>query len=102
MDAGADVVVGAHAHVQVGAGRLGEAYIDYGLGNFVFYKSGITPNTRSGVLELTIKGRTVSKAIWMPARIQGGVPVLLTGESADLALAQWNGLVGCTGLTPLR
>ncbi len=102
VDAGADVVVGAHAHVQVGAGRLGEAYIDYGLGNFVFYKSGITPNTRSGVLELTIKGRTVSKAIWMPARIQGGVPVLLTGESADLALEQWNSLVGCTGLTPLR
>ena len=36
VDAGADVVVGGHAHVLLGGGMLGDAYVDYGLGNFVF------------------------------------------------------------------
>src|SRR5215471_14414195 len=37
VDAGADIVVGSHAHLQLGAGRLNDAFVDYGLGNFVFY-----------------------------------------------------------------
>ena len=37
--AGADVVVGSHAHVLLGGGLLGRALVDYGLGNFVFYAS---------------------------------------------------------------
>ena len=37
--AGADVVVGSHAHVLLGAGRKGKAFVAYGLGNFVFYAS---------------------------------------------------------------
>ena len=35
--AGADVVVGSHAHRLLGGGRLGSAFVDYGLGNFAFY-----------------------------------------------------------------
>ena len=54
VDAGADIVVGSHAHVQLGAGRLGAAYVDYGLGNFVFYASGASAVTRTGVLLLTV------------------------------------------------
>jgi len=38
--AGADVIVGSHAHVLLGGGFLGRAYVDYGLGNFVFYANG--------------------------------------------------------------
>ena len=34
--AGADVVVGGHAHRVQGAGWLGRTYVDYGLGNFVW------------------------------------------------------------------
>ena len=30
----------SHAHVQLGPGRLGSGYVDYGLGNFVFYAYG--------------------------------------------------------------
>ncbi len=37
VDAGADIVVGTHAHVLLGGGYLGSAYVDYGLGNFAFY-----------------------------------------------------------------
>jgi poly-gamma-glutamate capsule biosynthesis protein CapA/YwtB (metallophosphatase superfamily) len=100
VDAGADIVVGSHAHVQLGAGRLGNGYIDYGLGNFVFYASG-TAVTRSGVLLLTVTGRTVTTQKWVPAHIRGGVPIPLTGPAAADGLAQWTGLRGCTGLGPV-
>jgi poly-gamma-glutamate synthesis protein (capsule biosynthesis protein) len=101
VDAGADIVVGSHAHVQLGAGRLGNAFIDYGLGNFVFYASGATATTRSGVLVLTVAGHAVTGAQWVPARIQGGVPVRLTGEAATTGIDQWNSLRTCTGLGPV-
>ncbi len=49
--AGADIVVGAHAHVQLGAGYLGSALVDYGLGNLVFYDA--TPPETSMPLSLS-------------------------------------------------
>lgn len=98
VDAGADVVVGSHAHVVLGGGRLGNAYVDYGLGNFVFYaRSGAT--TRSGVLTLTLAGRRVTDATFTPARIVGGVATPLVGAEADAARTAWESLRGCTGLT---
>ena len=98
-EAGADVVVGSHAHVLLGAGWLGNTYVDYGLGNFVFYASGYGANTRSGVLSLTMTGRQVTKAAWTPAHIEGGVARPLSGAAASSALAQWKDLRGCTGLS---
>ena len=98
LPAGADIVVGSHAHVQLGAGRLGAGYVDYGLGNFVFYANGSSAVTRSGVLLLTVTGRTVNAARWVPAQIEGGIPVPLTGEAAGERVNQWNDLAACTGL----
>jgi hypothetical protein len=37
VKAGADIVIGTNAHVLLGGGYLGSAYVDYGLGNFAFY-----------------------------------------------------------------
>jgi poly-gamma-glutamate capsule biosynthesis protein CapA/YwtB (metallophosphatase superfamily) len=97
VKAGADVVVGSHAHVLLGGGYLGPAYVDYGLGNFVFYShGGVT--AQSGVLTLTVRGRAVTRARWTPAVISGGVPIPSTDGAADRAVATWNGLRGCTGL----
>ncbi|WP_368861190.1 CapA family protein [Frankia sp. AgB32] len=97
--AGADVVVGSHAHALLGAGWADSGvYVDYGLGNFVFYASGSGPNTESGVLRLTVAGRATTDATWVPARIVGGAPRPLTGAAAGQALAGWNALRGCTGL----
>ncbi|MDX6258295.1 MAG: hypothetical protein QOJ11_4629 [Frankiales bacterium] len=101
VDAGADIVVGSHAHVQLGAGRLGGAFVDYGLGNFVFYAHGVSATTRSGVLLLTVAGRAVTAARWVPAQIEGGVPQPLTGEAATRGLEQWDSLRPCTGLGPI-
>ncbi|HMA46963.1 MAG TPA: CapA family protein, partial [Frankiaceae bacterium] len=99
VDAGADVVVGSHAHVLLGGGRLGGAYVDYGLGNFVFYAGG-GPTTESGVLTLTVRGRAVTHAGWTPARISGAVPLPLSGTDAAAATARWGQLRACTGLAP--
>ncbi len=98
VDAGADVVVGSHSHRVEGAGLLGNGFVDYGLGNFVFYnedgESGV-----SGVLELTLTGRHVDLARWVPAVISSGVPRPLGGGAADAAVARWNTRRSCTNLS---
>lgn len=100
VDAGADIVVGGHAHRQQGAGRLGTAFVAYGLGNFVFYNEE-GPAGVSGVLSVTATGRDVDAYAWVPAEIQGGVPrPLPPGPEADVAVADWNALRDCSGLTP--
>jgi poly-gamma-glutamate synthesis protein (capsule biosynthesis protein) len=98
VEAGADVVVGSHAHVLLGGGYLGPAYVDYGLGNFVFYASGGVV-AQSGVLTLTVRGRAVTKPTWTPAVISGGIPIPTNGSSAASALDNWKDLRGCTGLS---
>lgn len=98
IEAGADIVVGSHAHVLLGGGYMENAYVDYGLGNFVFYSGG-GATAQSGVLKLTVRGRAVTKAQWVPAMISGGIPIPLNGAAADRALASWKALRGCTGLT---
>jgi Bacterial capsule synthesis protein PGA_cap len=96
--AGADVVVGSHAHILLGGGYLRGAYVHYGLGNFVFYsRGGIT--AQSGVLLLTMRGRAVTSARWVPARISGGIPHPLQGADATRATSSWQSLRRCTGLS---
>ena len=75
-DAGADVVVGAHAHVLLGAGMLGDTYVSYGLGNFLWYHGG-QPDT--GVLRLQIVDGEVVRDDWVPGEIRP------TGRSAPSA-----------------
>lgn len=99
VDAGADIVVGAHTHRVMGAGRMGDALVGYGLGNFVWYREA-GESGRSGVLEVTVTGRQIDAYRWIPARIQGGVPRPLTGASADAWQADWEQRRGCTGLAP--
>ncbi|MCP2340323.1 poly-gamma-glutamate synthesis protein (capsule biosynthesis protein) [Actinomadura rupiterrae] len=98
VGAGADVVVGGHAHVPLGGGYMRGKYVHYGMGNFVFSSaSGATAN--SGVLTLRLDGGKVAKATWKPAHISGGIPTLMTGQAATAELKRWNGLRACTGLT---
>ena len=53
--AGADVIVGGHAHRVQGAGWLGRAYVGYGLGNFIWWLNSKTPgDVTSGVLTVSI------------------------------------------------
>jgi len=96
---GADVVVGSHAHRVQTAGRLDGALVDYGLGNFIFYnESGLSGVT--GVLRVTVTGRDVDAYEWLPARISGGVPRLLSGDAAASDNAAFASRRACAGLQP--
>ena len=95
--AGADVIVGTHAHRLQGAGMLGKSLVAYGLGNFVFY-TGPGASAESGVLLVTVDPRDEISYEWKPARIEVGIPQPLTGAEARDATASWDALRGCTGL----
>src|SRR5690606_24240818 len=99
-EAGADIIVGSHAHVLQRAGRLtDDTFVAYGLGNFVWYSRNSDREATTGVLKLTLDGRRVEKADWTPAKIAAsGLPEPATGtESARLTKAFWE-LRSCTNL----
>ncbi len=97
VQAGADIIVGSHAHIQLGAGRLGRAFVDYGLGNFVFYADGAL-TTQTGVLEVTATGRRIDRYRWLPAQIKNGRPIPITGSERGARIAEWRALRDCTDL----
>jgi len=97
VDAGADIVVGGHAHRLQGAGRLGRGFVAYGLGNFAFY-SPPGPAAETGVLFVTAVGRRITDYRFAPAYIRSGSPVPLSGAEAEAARARWRNLRGCTDL----
>ncbi len=102
-DAGADIVVGAHAHAVQGAGLLGETYVAYGLGNFVWYHQGSDASSSTGVLTLTVDGGRVVDEAWSPARIEAdGLPRFATGAEAARLVDAFSSHRGCTDLAPLR
>ena len=88
VKAGADIVVGTGAHVLLGAGYLGNAYVDYGLGNLAF-DDDTAPETDSGVLLITVEGRHILGSTFRPATILGGLPQPLTGTPAASAIQRW-------------
>jgi poly-gamma-glutamate capsule biosynthesis protein CapA/YwtB (metallophosphatase superfamily) len=95
--AGVDIVLGAHAHVLQGAGWSGRTFVAYGMGNFVWY--GTSRSTETGVLMLTVRGRSVVDWRLVPAVVSAtGQPVPLTGAAAERLQARFAGLRGCAGL----
>lgn len=96
--AGADVVVGGHAHRVQGGGMLGEAFVGYGLGNFLFGAVS-AESAKTGVLLVTVDDRTIVGYEWRPGRIVDRVPVPLEGDAAAAALAEWHDRRACTNLT---
>ena len=98
VSAGADVVVGGHAHRVQGGGYLGDAFVDYGLGNFQF-RANSPEGRESGVLTVTVTGRRVAGAVWSPASVGAdALPRLLTGDAARAAQDRWVGYRTCAKL----
>ena len=97
VQAGADIIIGTHAHVLLGGGYLGSAYVDYGLGNFAFYDNS-PPENASGSLIITATGRHIDSVTWRPAVIVDDLPQPLTGAAATAALAAWNQARSCTNV----
>jgi poly-gamma-glutamate capsule biosynthesis protein CapA/YwtB (metallophosphatase superfamily) len=98
VKAGADIVIGSGAHVLLGGGYIGDAYVDYGLGNFAFYDN-TAPETDSGSLLITAEGRHIISSTFRPATIVNGLPQPLTGTPAATALQSWNAARSCAGLS---
>ena len=98
VQAGADIIVGTHAHVLLGGGYLGSAYVDYGLGNFAFYDNS-PPENASGSLVITATGRHIDQVTWRPAVIVDDLPQPLTGAAATDAVATWKQDRACTNAT---
>lgn len=83
--AGANAVVGSHAHILQPTTTIGDTAVAFGLGNFVF-GSGSGTSRQTGVLTLTIPAQGATTMAWSPALISGGLPKLLTGDAKQEAL----------------
>ena len=75
VDAGAQLVIGAHPHVLQPLRREGAGLVAYSLGNFVFGAAS-SDTTSTGILVTDLTGDGVSGARWRPGSIAGGRPEL--------------------------
>ncbi|MPZ27015.1 MAG: CapA family protein [Micromonosporaceae bacterium] len=97
--AGADLVVGSHAHLMLGDGWLGRTFVQYGLGNFLWWRDDRFSND-TGVLWVTLRGPEIESVELRPAVIsrETGQPIPATGEERDRIAGEYATLRACTGL----
>src|SRR5215211_7200983 len=98
-DAGADLIVGTHAHLLQGEGWLGGTYVAYGLGNFLWWWNDAYSND-TGLLRVTLRAAKIVQTEFVPAYIsrQTGQPLPVTGAEASRISSKVANLRGCTGL----
>jgi len=99
--AGATMIVGTHAHVPLAAGIIGDTYVHYGLGNFVWYVG----NADTIVLTVTVTAvpgsgtAKVTKAKVTPGVVSStGQPKPVTGAAAKPVLDRLAQAQRCSGL----
>lgn len=96
--AGADIIIGAHAHTLQGSGWLGRTFVAYGMANFLWY--GDSYSTETGILHLTLHPNAPLTAQFFPATVSStGQPVLATGADKDRIANRYASLRACAGLT---
>ena len=106
VKAGADIVVGSHAHRLQADGRLGRGYVAYGLGNYAWYTQSSKAESVTGVLTLSVvpplsrdERATVTHARWEPAQIGAdGLPTPMTGSGVADFEDDRETLRACAGL----
>jgi poly-gamma-glutamate capsule biosynthesis protein CapA/YwtB (metallophosphatase superfamily) len=96
--AGADIIIGAHAHVLQGSGWLGHTFVAYGMANFLWWERSYS--TTTGVLELTLHRNVPLTARFIPAVVSStGQPIADIGAAATRAERAYARLRSCTNLT---
>lgn len=100
---GVDLIVGTHAHHLLGGGWLGDTFVQYGLGNFLWWRDDRFSND-TGVLWVTLRGAEIESVELRPAVIsrETGQPIPVSGDEADRILRDYDDLRDCTGLDPER
>jgi poly-gamma-glutamate capsule biosynthesis protein CapA/YwtB (metallophosphatase superfamily) len=95
--AGADIIVGAHAHTLQGNGWLGKTFVAYGMGNFLWWLPSYS--TETGVLKLTLHPSAPLTARFYPAVVSDtGQPVPASGADATRISTRYASLRTCAGL----
>lgn len=99
IEAGADLIVGGHQHLLLGAGWQGKAYVAYGLGNFLWWRNDAMSND-TAVLWVTIRDRRLAEVELKPAYIDRvtGQPYPAGGEVAARIIEDQKRLRDCAGL----
>lgn len=102
-EAGTDLIAGTHAHHLLGDGWLGDTFVQYGLGNFLWWRDDAFSND-TGVLWVTLRGDDIDSVEFRPAVIsrETGQPIPATGEEADRVMSEYEQLRDCTGLSAER
>ena len=96
--AGADIIIGAHAHTLQGNGWLGKTFVAYGMGNFLWWLPSYS--TETGVLKLVLHPDGSLTNTFYPAIVSDtGQPVPATGADATRIGTRYAGLRTCAGLT---
>ena len=96
--AGADIIIGSHAHTLQGSGWLGHTFIAYGMGNFLWWERSYS--TATGVLTLTLHPHAPLSARFTPAVVSAtGQPIVENGAAARRARAYYADLRTCAGLS---
>ncbi|WP_308167475.1 CapA family protein [Catellatospora tritici] len=96
-DNGADLVLGTHAHVLLSDGFIGDTYVHYGLGNFLWYS--VSKSTDTGLLTVVIKNGKVKSRVFTPGVVSNnGQPVPVTGNALNAVRQRLDQASRCTGL----
>jgi poly-gamma-glutamate synthesis protein (capsule biosynthesis protein) len=67
--AGADLIVGNHPHWVQAHEQIGEVFVAYALGNFIFDQDWSVETQQGAMLEVTFTGTRVTKTRYLPVRI---------------------------------
>jgi poly-gamma-glutamate synthesis protein (capsule biosynthesis protein) len=95
--AGANIIIGSHAHMLQGSGWLGHTFVAYGMGNFLWWENSYS--TATGVLELTLHPHAPLTSRFIPAVVSStGQPIPDTGNAARQASAHYASLAACAEL----
>ncbi len=94
-EAGADLIVGSHAHRVQGDGFLDGAFVAYGLGNFVWPRGNV-----GAVIEVKATGRIIDGYRWIPMKVAASIPSPMGEQQSAAQVGDWEALRSCTDLTP--
>jgi poly-gamma-glutamate capsule biosynthesis protein CapA/YwtB (metallophosphatase superfamily) len=67
--AGADLIIGNHAHWVAAHEQIGDTFVAYALGNFVFDQDWSVETQQGAMLEVTFTGTAPTKTRYIPIRI---------------------------------